>query len=487
MYVIEASFLAALAALALAMRRTLGKDALPLLPLVTYLVFSFRQSETMLLGFNISFAFVEAFGVAAIALLWVSGLSFGRRQIAAFAGALAAATVAAYSSSQGLAVWPAGLVALWLAAGYRQRKRQIALWSLVGIGEWVLYFNGYKSIPGHPSSTYALHHPLLGLKYFVSLFGASLTAEPTRALVYGLILVGLAVGALALTARGRESRRMSFWLALFAYSALIMLLITIGRSGYGVNQALSSRYSSFSILGVIALLGLLVRRARADRSRAAIGFLGATVVLIALSVPGVISDGMRSGRHESSNRKRAAYILYTYRSQPDALLRDIFPPTPALVREFAPFLEHKHYVVFAAERAPVPPSRHRLRSTSRPTRRRPAARSIRSTALRREVARSSLSTGATSSSVDGAWTPGTAGWRAESTSPSTTVTSPPTTVSLVRMSPTSSTTQTWPRGFRGCSALDENNGSPRRRRRRALDGPEALLPAEPHRRHFRVG
>jgi hypothetical protein len=356
MYVIEASFLAALAALLVTMRRTLGRDALLLLPVVAYLVFSFRQSETMLLGFNISFAFVEAFGVIALAMLWISGRSLGRRQTAAFAGALAAATVAAYSSSQGLAVWPAGLLPLWLAARQGNRKKQIALWSSLGVGEWILYFVSYKSIPGHPSSTYAFRHPLPGLKYFLSLFGASLNSEPTRALVYGLILVGLSLGALVLTTRAREGRRMSFWIALLAYSALMMLLITIGRSGFGVNQGLSSRYSSFSGLGVIALLGLLVRRAHADRSRAAIGFLGATIVLVALSVPGTISDGIRSGRHRSSSGQRAAYILYTYRSEPDALLRDIFQPSPALVRGFAPFLEHKRYVVFAAARPPVRPA-----------------------------------------------------------------------------------------------------------------------------------
>lgn len=371
MYVIEAALLATALVFALAMRRTLGRATLPALPLVAYLVFSLRQSGSMLFAFNVTLALRETFGVGAIALLWLSGLTLGQRRVALVAGAVAAATVSTYSSSQGLVVWPAGLVQLLLEGRGRQRTTTIAFWSLVGIGEWALYLHGYRPVLGHPSATYALRHPVQGVEFFVTLFGASLTAEPTRALVYGSILLALAACALILTARRRETQLMSFWIAVLASSVFMVGEVTIGRTGNGVDQALMSKYACFSIVGMVALVALLTRTVRGEGRRIGAGLLAATAVLIVLSVPGTISEGLASGRHLSTVRRRDAYLLYTYRSEPDALLRDVFQPTAAIVRQFAPYLEARQDTVFAAERPPVPPapppSPSRLRADPSPS------------------------------------------------------------------------------------------------------------------------
>src|SRR5829696_8497279 len=81
MYVVVSSFLITAAVLLVAFRREIG---LPLIFVpVALLIFSFRQYENMLFGFQINFAFTAALG---------------------------SATIASFSTAQGLLVWPAGLL-----------------------------------------------------------------------------------------------------------------------------------------------------------------------------------------------------------------------------------------------------------------------------------------------------------------------------------------------------------------------------------------
>lgn len=88
---------------------------------VSFLVFSFRQYENMLFGYQINFALAEAFGVLTLFLLYV----LGRRSFKklAFVRALVSATVVSFSVLQGLFVWPAGLLQLFISPIEKPKKR----------------------------------------------------------------------------------------------------------------------------------------------------------------------------------------------------------------------------------------------------------------------------------------------------------------------------------------------------------------------------
>jgi hypothetical protein len=105
MYLIQICSIVTLVTLLLACRGIFRGDIKPWLLLfffpVSLLIFSFRQYENMLWGFQISFAFTQMFGVLALFLLYVSGRRFGKL---AFVAALASATVASFSNAQGLFV-----------------------------------------------------------------------------------------------------------------------------------------------------------------------------------------------------------------------------------------------------------------------------------------------------------------------------------------------------------------------------------------------
>lgn len=266
-----------------------------------------------------------------------------------------AATVAAFSSFQGLWAWPAGLLQLAIGGSARRLRPLLAIWAALGLGEWLFYLWGFERVPGHPDPFYGITQPLLALEYFVTLSGAALFGSVTAALGAGSVLVGAAVVALALTVRRRLVARSSFWISLLAFAVLIMLSITSGRSGWGIDGAATSRYSSYPILGVIAVLGLLAEPAVRGRTLLAAGSLAVVVGLVSASMPYGFDAGIEEGRRNRTVRSRAAWILATYREQPDAMLTNLFPSSGS-VRAWAPLLERRRYGVFGRDEAPRPPA-----------------------------------------------------------------------------------------------------------------------------------
>jgi hypothetical protein len=63
------------------------------------------------------------------------------------------------------------------------------------------------------------------------------------------------------------------------------------------------------------------------------------------------------GRAQEVSRERAAHVLETYRSQPDARLVALYP-RPETVRSRAPLLERLGYNVFSEPLPPDPSVRH---------------------------------------------------------------------------------------------------------------------------------
>src|SRR5215218_3181208 len=172
MYLIVSCFLVTAAVLLLAFRREIGLPLIFFVP-VALLIFSFRQYENMLFGFQINFAFTQTFGVLALYLLYAASSNDTKRL--AFVAALGSATVASFSTAQGLLVWPAGLLGLLLGSVARPGKKVlVGLWGIVGVAEWVAYFVDYHTPRGHPPLLDALGHIGTAPGYFLTLLGSAL-------------------------------------------------------------------------------------------------------------------------------------------------------------------------------------------------------------------------------------------------------------------------------------------------------------------------
>jgi hypothetical protein len=347
MYLIVSCFLITAAVLLLAFRREIGLPFIFFVP-VALLIFSFRQYENMLFGFQISFAFTQTFGVLALYLLYSSSRDNFRAY--AFAAALGSATIASFSTAQGLLVWPAGLLGLLLASVVRSGKKVlVGIWGLVGVAEWVAYFVGYKTPQGHPPLFDALGHIWAAAQYFLTLLGSALFWQPKHALTGGLVIGCLALAMFLATYGRGVLREHPFWISLLFYSLFILATITLGRSGmFGVWQATISRYTTFSILAVASVYTMLAKMVFARRSS-----VGRTVLLVTLFGTVLLStgisyrDGIEVGRAQEASRERAAYVLKTYESQPDVRLAAALYPRPETVRRRAPLLEKLGYNVFS--------------------------------------------------------------------------------------------------------------------------------------------
>lgn len=315
MYLIQGCLLVTLVVLFFAFRDSI-KSSLWLLLFVpvSFLVFSFRQYENMLFGYQINFAFAQTFGVLALFLLHVLGRRDFEKLI--FVAALGSATIASFSVAQGLFVRLAGLLQLSIGPIERPKKKVIVvLWGLVGVLEWVAYFVHYTTSRNKPPLLYAFEHPLAGTEFFLRLLGSSLFGALNAALVSGLLLACLALVSLLLIYKGRSMSEYSFWVSLLFWSLLILATITLGRSGSGAGNALVSRYTAFSILAVVSVYAMLLKMAFERRS--SIRRPGINAVLLAalsgavlLSVATSYPNGIDIGNKEEASREKAAFILW---------------------------------------------------------------------------------------------------------------------------------------------------------------------------------
>ena len=358
MYLTQVCFLATLICFLLVFRDSIKTRSafLPLLMIpISLLVFSLTQSANMLRGFQIAFAFAEMFGVLALYLLYV--LRYESLRKVAFVAALGSATVASFSAGAGIFVWPAGLLQLFISPIEKSTKRVfIALWGVVGLGEWIYYSIARANDPrGETGSMLsALAHPLAGIEYFVSLLGDPLFGKDL-ALAGGLFLACLALVSLLLVYkdRSRGVGEYSFWVSVQLWSFLILASMVAVKFARETELGLTQRYTTFTILAIVSIYGLLATTVfvrgfsirRPSIRSILLVLLSGTVLLsgVAYSYP----RGIKIGNREKEKREEAAYVLSTYESQPDEVLDEHFRQGSEFIREEAEVLERLGYNVFS--------------------------------------------------------------------------------------------------------------------------------------------
>jgi hypothetical protein len=282
---------------------------------LAFLLFSLRQWENMLWGFQVTFLMVLLGALFAF-------LSLGRIRndcrASPFIAAVLAATVAAYSSLQGIFVWPIGFVQLLVAPLTKRSKTVLlAIWSAIGAGEWLLYFHHWHTTDKHPSFGFSW-------QYFFTMLGSALCPEQRLALPIGVLLAALAATTIVYVWRKRQWPEQSFWLALMAFSLAIMFAITIGRTGCGLQRAMASRYTLYSILLVIAVYAVFALQRKEDRSRLGTIVSRLTLGLIVVSVLGCFFYGMKIGRWLYAEREYQRFLVCTSDLQPDEAI-NYFP------------------------------------------------------------------------------------------------------------------------------------------------------------------
>jgi len=271
--------------------------SLLVLPVLSLLVFSITQHSNWMWGLQISALMGLLFALLGLSLLCEPEVGRVR-----FGLALMAACVASLSQAQGLLVWPLGLVALLLV--HRAALLALSAWVAVG-GSLSLYV--FSQFTTQENARAFLQDPLALFQYCLTYLGSPVVhGSQAGALVAGALGL-LVVAVLALKTRPLQTIAFPVVLALFSIAAALMT--GIGRLDYGLEQALASRYISFSTplwIALVSLLGLHVPSpsSRAWRRSVAPCGLVAVWLLVALSGLGswpaarAHSDTLRAARQK---------------------------------------------------------------------------------------------------------------------------------------------------------------------------------------------
>jgi hypothetical protein len=282
----------------------------------------------------------------------LSILVFGPTTFAALAGAIACGLLASFSLANGLLAWPIGLLVL-LCHHRVDPPRETSwartiIWSLAGALTYAGYFYGYVDPGNHTSPHYVIEHPGAALVHFLGANGSSLGPDPTSAPVFGAVLLILEaiviLGILASWWRRRVRPPMGVWLIVTVLISCAM--ITLNRAGFGLIQALESRYTALTVLAPIGVYWCMV--ARRDQSRAAPVLITPVATLLVLGYLLVSVQSWGIAPEWYSRKSWKAYLVYSAKYQPISILEKLYA-NPLHARAYSAALERLHYNVFAED------------------------------------------------------------------------------------------------------------------------------------------
>jgi hypothetical protein len=251
-----------------------------------------------------------------MAMLWLLlAVPIERRGPVVFAGAVAIAVAASYSSAQGVFLWPVGLLCLlWPLPGNPRRwphraQREIVVWIVAAFVTIVVYFWGLqRTQTGFSSSSW--HHPLMILQSVLANVGEVFpTTNPDVGLheLIGSIL--LLAGAFVVVTSFRERRdspQSALPVALILFTILFDPSVASNRLAFGVVPSLAPRYTMANLLLFLTILvyglGHLGGPSKVvlhSGSRARLFVIG--ILAVVTSIQLVVSTDNGLNRAETSN------------------------------------------------------------------------------------------------------------------------------------------------------------------------------------------
>ncbi|MFL6514257.1 MAG: hypothetical protein ACJ8M1_04475 [Chthoniobacterales bacterium] len=227
------------------------------------LLFSPLAYENFLWGFQIGFLLPLACLTAA---LWIA---VDIRPPHNFILAAILCTVSTFSIASGFLAWFLVAPLLFRTRQSVERRRRylsLAIWAGLFVAEMLLYFHSYQKPAIHPSLFLPLQHPVRAVGYILAFLGSPFSyatrLNPVMLAVAtgGALLLVFVICAVYVW-RHRENRtivrRASPWLVLGLAAVAFSGLTMLGRLGFGIEQARSSRYLPFAVLLPIALVALV--------------------------------------------------------------------------------------------------------------------------------------------------------------------------------------------------------------------------------------
>jgi hypothetical protein len=226
------------------------------------LIFSPVQYENWLFGIQVVYFAPIACLTTCLSAAYSSLSVSGKLAIGVFLS-----TVSTFSSANGFLCWVLLLPVLLVVCDWRRPLVPflIAGWVALCLLSVSFYLYGYQTPEWHPSLTESLRHPARALAYLAAFLGAPLAPGSgiprlATATIIGTLAFFLFAGACVYLWVGFGDRslrrRMIVFLMIGSYSLGTGLMVMPARLGFGIPQALSSRYATFSLYLLVSLIYL---------------------------------------------------------------------------------------------------------------------------------------------------------------------------------------------------------------------------------------
>ncbi len=212
--------------------------------------FSLAAYENWLWGWQLSWFLADTLFIWAV----VAAGSIKHRPLQIASAALLC-VLATFSTAFGVASWIALLPLLWLPARDDERRASratvIVIWAALFAASLAVYLHQFHpDLGGFPCESFACW-----AGYLLTIIGSPLSRTSGVAIAAGVVMLSTFAFA-AIRAWQMQDRQAAQWTAIGLFAIGFTAINAIGRSGMGLDQALSSRYLTPSSLLLIAVINL---------------------------------------------------------------------------------------------------------------------------------------------------------------------------------------------------------------------------------------
>jgi len=247
--------------------------------LIGFLIYSPVQHENQLWGFQVGFYMVSVFTVLSIYFMHKS-VNMREKDFYFLILSLLCAIVSSFSSIHGLLVWFA--VDFVYLLHYRKKvfkNIRFIIWNIFAVSSWALYFFNYHKPPGTPSLLSGFRNPKEFIIYILYVVGHPLFTDRYYIFLFGLLTIIVCLILLLIFIR-YNNKSDFFPMTLIVFGLMVAVSIAVGRVGFGIQQALSSRYTTFTLSIVIGIcLFIFNKRLSFPASKIII-----TIIILSLSI-----------------------------------------------------------------------------------------------------------------------------------------------------------------------------------------------------------
>ncbi len=232
--------------------------------LTCMLLFSLVQHQNWLWGFTLFWFLTNLCLVMAVFFLCCnSGKQDSGKQARRLFYAGISCFIGSFTLAQGLLAWPILIPAVLSLEGKPfQKLKRVSIWMGVFLVSCFIYSLNYNPIR-EPQPFLFLEQPLLVINYFFTVLSLPLVRIPIPSIITGFFLFSCFLFFCFYFLRRTGKMPVLHpdalpWLSVGSFAIISSLSITAGRAQYGVENAIiSSRYTTTSVLLIIALIHLL--------------------------------------------------------------------------------------------------------------------------------------------------------------------------------------------------------------------------------------